>query len=98
MSPSGTARRAAGLPRGRLRLLLFSTARTVTGKGMIAWPVPDDGTTVRDLVAELGDSEPGLAPILAYSRFFHDGVPVAGLDERVRPGEELAVHPPYGGG
>ncbi len=53
---------------------------------------------MRELAAELARAYPPLAAILAHSRFFHDGVPVQRLDERVRPGEELAIHPPYGGG
>jgi len=98
MSPTGASRHNASQPTGRARVLLFATARTAVGTRSLTWPVPADGTTVRELAAELARAHPPLAPILAHSRFFHDGVPVQRLDERVRPGDELAIHPPYGGG
>jgi len=83
---------------GHARCLLFSTARTAVGTGALDWPVPPEGTPVRELLDELSRAHPALVRILAHSRLFHDGVPVLRLDEPVRAGEELAIHPPYGGG
>jgi molybdopterin converting factor small subunit len=83
---------------GHARILLFATARTAVGARSLDLPVPPSGTPVRELLAELGREHPSVRPILAHSRFFRDGRPVARLEERVRPGQELAVHPPYGGG
>jgi molybdopterin converting factor small subunit len=79
-------------------VLLFATARTTVGRAVLPWPVDMGGTTVRELVAELARAYPRLAPILAHSRLFLDGTPVVRTDEQVRPGNELAIHPPYGGG
>jgi len=98
MTATETGRRSAASLAGRARVLLFATARTAVGTRSLPWPVPGDGMTVRELVADLARAHPRVAPILAHCRFFHDGVPVTQLDERVRPGEELAIHPPYGGG
>jgi hypothetical protein len=53
---------------------------------------------VRELLAQLSEAHPSLSPVLAHSRFFRDGRAVTRRDERVKPGEEFAVHPPYGGG
>jgi molybdopterin converting factor small subunit len=98
MTATGASRHSTSQPTGRARVLLFATARTAVGTRTLPWPVPTEGTPVRELAAELARAHPPLAPILAHCRFFHDGVPVQRLDERVRPGEELAIHPPYGGG
>jgi molybdopterin converting factor small subunit len=98
MTATGKARRPSEAPAGRVRLLLFATARTTVGTHALAWPVAAHGTTVRELLADLARVHPRVAPILTHCRFFLDGVPVARLDERVRPGVELAIHPPYGGG
>jgi molybdopterin converting factor small subunit len=98
MTPSGGRRRSFRPSTGHVRVLLFATARTTVGTHALPWPVPPAGVRVRELLAELARAHPRLAPILAHSRIFHDGKPVTRVDERVRPGEELAIHPPYGGG
>jgi molybdopterin converting factor small subunit len=98
MTGSGTTSRRATAAPGRARLLLFSTARTAVGQGALDWPVPPDGTSIRELLHELAEVHPAVGPVLAHSRIFHDGLPVFRLDERVRAGDEVAVHPPYGGG
>ena len=98
MGGSGRVGRSSALSQGQVLLLLFSTARTAVGAGSMTWPVPPEGTSVRDLLADLVRVHPRLKPILPQSRCFHDGNAVTRLDERVRPGEELAIHPPYGGG
>lgn len=98
MTATGAGRGGPGISTLRVRLLLFATARIAVGAPSLSWPVRPDGTTVRELVDELARAHPRVAPILAHSRFFHDGVPVVRQNERIRPGEELAIHPPYGGG
>jgi molybdopterin converting factor small subunit len=79
-------------------VLLFATARTAVGERTVQLRVPAEGLSARDLVAELGRLYPSLAPVLAHARYFRDGNPVQRMDERVHPGDEFAVHPPYGGG
>jgi len=98
MTATGRRRPTSARAAGRVRLLLFATARTAVGARSLLWPVPAGGISVRELLAELARAHPQVAPILSHSRFFHDGAAVDRLDERVGPGDELAVHPPYGGG
>jgi molybdopterin converting factor small subunit len=49
-------------------------------------------------VRALGDEYPRLRPTLQASRFVRNGQYLEDLETRVRPGDEFAVHPPYGGG
>jgi molybdopterin converting factor small subunit len=79
-------------------VVLFATARLAVGRPQIAWSVTPKGTTVRSLLRSLGARYPKLAPILATCRFVLNGKYVASPATRVRPGDEFAVHPPYGGG
>jgi molybdopterin converting factor small subunit len=81
-----------------VRVLLFATARTSVGRTELQWPVPEAGLSVRGLARELGAAYPALRSTLRISRFVRNGRYVERLTERVRPGDEFAVHPPYGGG
>lgn len=82
----------------RATVLLFATARLAVGKPELGWPVAPDGVRVGSLVRALGRRYPKLAPILRTCRFVLNGQYVASRTARVRPGDEFAVHPPYGGG
>jgi len=82
----------------RATVLLFATARRATGAGELRWPVDAAGVPVRSLVESLGKRYPKLAPILPTCRFALNGRYVASRATRVRPGDEFAIHPPYGGG
>jgi len=79
-------------------VLLFATARLAVGRGEVLWPVGPDGVTLRSLLQALGARYPKLVPLLGSCRFVLNGRYVARLATRVRPGDEFAVHPPYGGG
>ncbi|HYA54004.1 MAG TPA: MoaD/ThiS family protein [Thermoplasmata archaeon] len=85
------------MPR-QVTVLLFATARLATGRGEVGWTVPPEGVTLRSLLVALGERYPKLAPILSSSRFVLNGRYVARPATRVHPGDEFAVHPPYGGG
>jgi len=82
----------------RVTVLLFATARLAAGRGKVAWAVDPKGVSVGALVRALGARYPKLAPTLEASRFVLNGRYVASRATRVRPGDEFAVHPPYGGG
>ena len=82
----------------RATVLLFATARQAVGVPELAWPVEPAGTPVGSLVRDLGSRYPKLAPVLKHCRFVLNGRYVARGATRVRPGDEFAVHPPYGGG
>ena len=82
----------------RTTVLLFATAREAVGRPTLLWPLPPPGVSVGTLVRDLGTRYPKLAPILRHSRFVLNGRYVASRATQVRPGDEFAVHPPYGGG
>jgi len=79
-------------------VLLFATARRATGSAELHLPVESGGVPVRSLLQALGKRYPKLLPILPTCRFALNGAYVASRATRVRPGDEFAIHPPYGGG
>jgi molybdopterin converting factor small subunit len=81
-----------------VNVLLFASARQAVGHSRLDWPVPKGGLRAEDLVRALGDEYPRLRPTLQASRFVRNGQYLEDLGTRVRPGDEFAVHPPYGGG
>lgn len=81
-----------------VRVLLFATARTAVGRVELEWSVPPAGITREALTDALALSYPKLAPTLRVSRFVRNGKYIDRPSARIRPGDEFAVHPPYGGG
>jgi len=81
-----------------IRVRLFATARVVVGHATLSWPAPEQGISARELVAALEEAYPRLAPTLRVSRFLRNDRYLRDLGEALRPGDEFAVHPPYGGG
>ena len=81
-----------------VRIRLFATARVAVGQATLSWPVPPEGRTARQLVAELSEAYPRLTATLRASRFLRNDRYLTDLEERIRPGDEFSVHPPYGGG
>ncbi len=79
-------------------VLLFASAREAVGRSSLTWAVPTEGVPSRILIEELARRYPRLAPTLRASRFVRNGRYVEDPAEIVRPGDEFAVHPPYGGG
>lgn len=81
-----------------VNVLFFASARHAVGHSRLDWPVPRGGMSAEALVRALGDEYPRLRPTLEASRFVRNGQYLEDLRTRVRPGDEFAVHPPYGGG
>jgi molybdopterin converting factor small subunit len=81
-----------------VRIVLFATARTAVGRAQLDWPVPADGIAASAIAEALAAAYPRLAPTLRVSRLVRNGRALERRSARVRPGDELAVHPPYGGG
>ena len=81
-----------------VRVLLFASARTAVGRGELEWAVPPEGTPASTLARELATAFPKLAPALRASRLVRNGRPIDRPATRIRPGDEFAIHPPYGGG
>jgi molybdopterin converting factor small subunit len=79
-------------------VLLFATARVAVGASELSLAVESSGITARSLICSLRSSYPKLVPALRTSRFVLNGRYLTNLTARVRPGDEFAVHPPYGGG
>ncbi|HYA54676.1 MAG TPA: MoaD/ThiS family protein [Thermoplasmata archaeon] len=82
----------------RVTVLLFATARRAAGTAEVDWPVAPGGVPASALVRSLGERYPKLVPVLRSSRFVLNGEYLDRMSSRVRPGDEFAVHPPYGGG
>lgn len=81
-----------------VRVLFFATARDAVGAPAIDREVPPGGATLRAVLTGVAEEHPRLKPILKTSRFVRNGRYVRGATIRVRPGDEIAVHPPYSGG
>jgi molybdopterin converting factor small subunit len=81
-----------------VRVLFFATARAAVGRASLDWPVPRSGVPADELARALAQEYPKLAPVLRASRLVRNGEYLRRRNERVRPGDEFAVHPPYGGG
>lgn len=79
-------------------VLFFGPAREAAGHASIEWAIPADGVAAADLVTALGERFPRLAPTLKVARYFKNGELLRRPLGRIRPGDEFAVHPPYGGG
>ena len=82
----------------RVRVVLFGPARAAVRRSALEWPCPRSGLSVPALVRGLSKTYPTLAPILRTSRFVRNGSYLRGTSGRLRPGDEIAVHPPFSGG
>ena len=77
---------------------LFATAREAAGTDRIEWPPAPGGLEIAALLSELSVRYPQLRPVLAHSRLARNGTYLTRRSGRLRPGDELAIHPPYSGG
>lgn len=80
----------------RIQLLYFATARAAAGVGGEHLDVPD-GCTLGDVVSEAVRAHPPLAALLPTVRFAVNEQ-MAERDRRLRPGDTVAVLPPFSGG
>jgi molybdopterin converting factor small subunit len=81
-----------------VRVLFFATAREAVGVPSLDREVPSRGSTIQALLSGLTKEHPRLLAVLQGSRFVRNGRYVNSPRTRVRPGDEIAVHPPYSGG
>jgi molybdopterin converting factor small subunit len=65
---------------------------------MVEVSVPVGGIPLSVVVRRLKAAYPELAAVLRVSRMVRNDRCLSSLRVRVRPGDELSVHPPYGGG
>lgn len=87
-------------PAAPLRLRFYATAREAVGRPTATRDIAPAGMPVGEIVDALAVEWPRLAPILRTARLVLNGeyLPPRDRTTRVRPGDELAVHPPYSGG
>lgn len=81
-----------------VRIHLFAAAREAVGASVLVWALPARGMPAEALVRRLAAEHPKLRRTLRASRFVRNGEYLSDLKARIRPGDEFAVHPPYGGG
>lgn len=81
-----------------VRVLFFASAREAVGERRLDWPVPVEGRPIDGVVDELVAAHAKLAPVIRMSRLVLNGKTVPRRGTLVRPGDELAIHPPYSGG
>lgn len=81
-----------------VRVRLFATAREAVGHREVSVPVAASGAAAADVLATLVGRYPRLAGVARGCRLVVNGRFVDGGNARVRPGDELALHPPYSGG
>ncbi len=82
----------------KARVLLFASARQAVGHSVLERTIPKTGLDLARLLGELVREYPALAPVLRVSRFIRNGSYLRQARGRIRPGDELAIHPPYSGG
>ncbi len=83
---------------GSVRILLFAGAREAVGQPRLMRNLGPDGAELADLLGSIEREYPRLGPVLRISRIVLNGRFLAKPQGRVRPGDEIAVHPPYSGG
>ncbi len=81
-----------------VQLTLFATAREAVGASRLERAVPSTGVRLDTLLESIAEEHPRLRPILRNARVARNGEYVVGKRLRVRPGDEIAIHPPYSGG
>lgn len=81
---------------GRVVVRLFGPAREAAGAGTVELTLPA-GATAGDAVAALAAAHPGIGGLLPRSRVAVNLEYVDGATP-LRPGDEIAILPPVGGG
>jgi len=81
-----------------IRVRGFATARVALGDGPREIPAPAEGLSLGRLLDALVEDCPGLGPLLPSCRIFLNEELTRSTRTRVRPGDEITLHPPYSGG
>jgi molybdopterin converting factor subunit 1 len=79
-----------------VKVLLFGAAADQAGTRQTELPV-DNEATIGDLWSTLADQHPGLTPMRDIIAFAVNGE-YARAEDKVSPGDEVAVLPPVSGG
>ena len=81
----------------RVTVRYFAAARAATGMDSETLGLTP-GTSVKDLVEQLGTRDPKLAAVLDRCSFLCDGVAVRNRAEPLRTNQTVDVLPPFAGG
>ena len=81
-----------------VRVLFFASAREAVGRPKLERPLTEPDVSLTRLLDDLARDYPRLGPVLRVSRIALNGSYLEARGARVRPGDELAIHPPYSGG
>lgn len=81
-----------------VHLLFFAAAREAVGRPRLERAVDAEGIALERLLDELVQEYPRFGRVLHASRVVVNGAYLKARDVRVRPGDEVAIHPPYSGG
>lgn len=83
-----------------VRVLLFAAAREAAGRDAVEVDLPGDAATPAAVLAALaaGAGGPALARVAARARLAVNHVFAAPGAPPIRPGDEVALIPPVGGG
>ena len=81
-----------------VRVLLFASAREAVGRKELRLPIDAQGTPVGELLIRLTAEYPRLGSVARTCRVVLNGRFIDGNGAVARPGDELALHPPYSGG
>ena len=77
---------------------LYAQARTAAGSARLTLDVPPNGLAMSAFLAALASARPGLRPVLGTCRVAVNDAYVEASEARIRPGDDVAIHPPYSGG
>ena len=79
-------------------ILLYAQARVAVGHHRMVRPIAPEGVPLAALLRGLVEEFPDLGPILPSCRYVRNGEFTGRRAVRLKPGDELGIHPPYSGG
>lgn len=79
-----------------VQILLFASLKDALSASQLELDVPE-GARVQDVLQQLGELHPKIAPYLPHVRVARN-LDYAAPDDQVQPGDELALIPPVSGG
>ncbi|HEV2429656.1 MAG TPA: MoaD/ThiS family protein [Thermoplasmata archaeon] len=82
----------------RVTIELFASAREAAGRSTVRLRAPVEGLRLSEMLAMLTREYPKLAAVLPSCRTARNGRYLTQRSSRIRPGDEIAIHPPYSGG
>lgn len=82
----------------RVTIELFASAREAVGRSTVRLSAPIEGLRISEMLALLTREYPKLAKVLPTCRTARNGRYLTRRASRIRPGDTIAIHPPFSGG